>query len=327
MSLPPVRTEQVKERARELGVHLVGVTSAGALADAPHPPERVLGGARSIVVVARRMLRGAARIGRPDSRAAHYVTEIGISELEEQCLELSLWLEDYGHPSLVVPVTGSRSAQEDMSREGPIDLVRAAVEAGLGTLGLNGMLLTPEYGPRVLLGAVLTYAELEPDRKMEHALCRGEPCARCMSACPGSAIGQWDLDVEACRRHSSPFGYWFLQQHLGKIEAESDPDRRWELVRSPDTLMIWQSMLRGVGIITGCTRCMDVCPVGADFDEHLADALAELPAEVVEQNREQVEAARRRAAKGDHGARFGDRRPWIGELQEGQDAPQEEEDG
>lgn len=324
MSLAPVRTEQVKERARELGVHLVGVASAGVLADTPHPPERVLGGARSIVVVARRMLRGAARIGRPDSRAAHYGSEIGISELEEQCLELSLWLEDHGHPSLVVPVTGSRSAQDDMSREGPIDLVRAAVEAGLGTLGLNGMLLTPEYGPRVLLGAVLTYAELEPDRKMERALCRGEACARCMSACPGSAIRQWDLDVEACRRHSSPFGYWFLQEHLGKIQAESDPDLRWELVRSPDTLMIWQSMLRGVGIITGCTRCMDVCPVGADFDEHLADALGELPAEVVEQNRDRVEAARRRAAGGDHGPRFGYLRPWIGELEEGHGGPPED---
>ena len=321
MSLEPLDAQRLKDRARELGVHLVGVASASALADTPHPPQSVLQGARSVVVVARRLLRGAARIGRPDSRAAHYVAEIGISELEQQAFELCLWLEDHGHPSLVVPVTGSRSAQDDMSREGPIDLVHAAVEAGLGTLGLNKMLLTPEYGPRVLLGAVLTYAELEPDRRIERALCRGEACARCMSVCPGSAIGQWDLDVEACRRHSSPYGYRFLQEHLQKIGAEADADSRWELVRSPDTLMIWQSMLRGVGIITGCTRCMDVCPVGEDFDEHLADALGVLPAEVVDPNRDQVEEVRRRARGGDRGRRFAELRPWIGALDE------EEEEG
>jgi ferredoxin len=41
--------------------------------------------------------------------------------------------------------------------------------------------------------------------------------------------------------------------------------------------MIWQSMLRGVGVYTGCTRCYDVCPVGADYERHLADAQAAIP--------------------------------------------------
>ena len=36
-----------------------------------------------------------------------------------------------------------------------LSLPHAAVEAGLGTLGLNLQLLTPEFGPRVLLTAVL----------------------------------------------------------------------------------------------------------------------------------------------------------------------------
>jgi epoxyqueuosine reductase QueG len=267
---------------------------------------------RSIVVVARRLLRGAARIGRPDSRAAHYSAEIGISELEQQALEICLWLEDHGHPSIVLPATVSRSQQEDMASNGPLDIVKAAVEAGLGTLGLNGMLLTPEFGPRVTLGGVLTYAELEPDPRRLEALCRGESCGRCLSVCPGQAVRQWDLDVDACRRHSSPYGYWFLQEHMARIDAEPDPERKWELVRSTDTLMIWQSMLRGVGIITGCTRCQDVCPVGADFEEHLADALGEIPEETAVRNRAALEEIRRRAAAGDRGSRFEERKRWIG---------------
>jgi Fe-S oxidoreductase len=41
--------------------------------------------------------------------------------------------------------------------------------------------------------------------------------------------------------------------------------------------MIWQSMLRGVGVYTGCTRCYDTCPVGADYEAHLADVQAAIP--------------------------------------------------
>jgi epoxyqueuosine reductase len=320
LSLPELRSSAVKRRARELGVHLVGVARAEALAGTATPPDAVLRGARSVVVLARRLLRGAARIGRPDSRAAHYSAEIALSELEQQAMELCLWLEAHGHPSLVLPASANRSVQEDMRREGPIDLIKAATAAGLGTMGLTGQLLTPEFGPRVALAAVLTYAALEPDAPHTQALCLGERCGRCVSVCPGGAGRQWGLDVERCRPHSSPYGYHFFERHLRRIDAEKDPERRWELARSSDTLMIWQSMLRGVGVLTGCTRCLDVCPVGADYQEHLADALDELPANVVSANAGDLEAMRQRAASGDRGPAFRDRREEIGSLQGGSEA-------
>jgi epoxyqueuosine reductase len=315
VSLAELTSADVKARAREIGAHLVGVAAAAALPGEPQPPERVLKGARSVIVLARRLLWGAARIGRPDSRAAHYSAEVGLSALEEQALELCLWLEDHGHPSLVLPVTVSRSLQERAAAEGPIDLVKAAVEAGLGTMGLNGMLLTREFGPRVILGGVLTYASLAPDARQERALCRGEACGRCLSVCPGQAVRQWDLDVAACERFSSPYGYWFFREHLGRIQAETDAERRWERVRGTDTLMVWQSMLRGVGVITGCTRCMDVCPVGEDFEARLADALADIPEEVAELNRPALEEVQGRARAGDRGPGHARRARWIGRLE------------
>ena len=314
MSLAQVDSTAVKARAHELGVHLVGVARAEALAGGAAGPEKVLHGSRSVVVLGRRMLRGAARIGRSDSRAAHYSTEIGISELEQQAMELCLWLEGQGHPSLVLPATSSRSTQDDMAREGPIDLVQAAVAAGLGTMGLTGMLLTEAYGPRVILAAVLTYADLEPDARRTEALCLGEACGRCVSVCPGGAGRQWELDADACRPHSSPYGYWFMQRHLERIDAEPDPDKRWQMVRSSDTLMIWQSMLRGVGVLTGCTRCLDVCPVGADYPAQLADALDEIPAPLVEMNSAALAEMRARARKGERGPAFEARRGDIGHL-------------
>jgi hypothetical protein len=58
--------------------------------------------------------------------------------------------------------------------------------------------------------------------------------------------------------------------------AAPEPNSRFEVMRHPDTLMIWQSMLRGVGIYSGCTRCYDVCPVGGDYDTHLRGVQEEI---------------------------------------------------
>jgi ferredoxin len=58
--------------------------------------------------------------------------------------------------------------------------------------------------------------------------------------------------------------------------AAPEPKSRFEVMRHTDTLMIWQSMLRGVGIYSGCTRCYDVCPVGADYDAHLQSVQQEI---------------------------------------------------
>jgi len=45
------------------------------------------------------------------------------------------------------------------------------------------------------------------------------------------------------------------------------------MLRSEDSFNLWQSILRGAGVITGCRRCADVCPVGADYEPMLKDGL------------------------------------------------------
>ncbi len=70
-----------------------------------------------------------------------------------------------------------------------LPLVPVAVNAGLGELGLNSMLITKEYGPRIRLGAVLTDLPLDYDEKNDFGLegfCK--ICLRCKKSCPGKAI-------------------------------------------------------------------------------------------------------------------------------------------
>jgi ferredoxin len=112
---------------------------------------------------------------------------------------------------------------------------------------------------------------------MREALCRGPSCGRCLKTCPGDAVREWDRDWAACDRHRSPHGFAQLSQHLEKIIDTADAAERKQLLRSETSFNLWQSILRGSGVITGCRRCADVCPVGADYEQMLADAHQEIP--------------------------------------------------
>jgi epoxyqueuosine reductase QueG len=193
---------------------------------------------------------------------------------------------------------------------GPLSLAHAAVEAGLGTLGLNLMLLTPEYGPRVMLGAVLTSAALEPDRPMAEPLCLGEACGRCLLACPADAIGQWALDKERCAPLASPYGFTYLMGHIERL-VKSSRDEQLALLKSKESFMSWQSILRGVGVYSGCTRCVDVCPVGRDYEPHVKDAQDQIAERTPEKERRLTEMARRRDS-GDRGPHYARSARWIG---------------
>jgi reductive dehalogenase len=64
-----------------------------------------------------------------------------------------------------------------------------AVDAGLGELGRNGLLITPLYGPRVRLCKVFTDAPLVPNRPISFGVkefC--DVCMKCATDCPSGSI-------------------------------------------------------------------------------------------------------------------------------------------
>jgi ferredoxin len=85
-----------------------------------------------------------------------------------------------------------------------------AVDAGLGELGRNGILIHPTYGPGVRLGAVTVDADLEQDDEVCHGIaefCR--VCGKCAVNCPAGAIPEgepevvrgalkWPMNAERC---------------------------------------------------------------------------------------------------------------------------------
>jgi epoxyqueuosine reductase len=319
----PVTAADIKAKARALGADLVGIADGAAMEDNPPPgfdkrPSDITDhdGGR-VIVLAKRYTSGSTRIARWDERHKYYNDELTITMLEEASLGLVYWLEDQGYPAIIIPPTHvdpwAYRNDPDEHLTTLLSLNHAAVEAGLGTLGLNLQLLTPEYGPRVMLTAVMCSVGCETDKPMEDALCKGPECGRCLSACPGDVVGHWARNWPACDAYRSPHGFAQLTDHLEAIFDEPDPMKKLALVRSENSFNLWQSILRGSGVVTGCRRCQDVCPVGADYERLLGDALAEI-AEDTPEKRARLEAMSALEKSGDLPGDYTLQQRWIGAL-------------
>jgi epoxyqueuosine reductase len=79
----------------------------------------------------------------------------------------------------------------------PIAERALAQRAGLGFIGRNHMLISPELGNQILLGELITTLELQPDEPMDKHPC-GD-CGKCLRACPTGALGfDGTFDARKC---------------------------------------------------------------------------------------------------------------------------------
>jgi ferredoxin len=237
---------------------------------------------KTFVVLAKRTLRGVTWARHLPSKQLAGGRNLRVLDLATETLARAL--EEAGQVS--VPIS---SAALDFNGRGPLDLTpagqgstllrHAAVAGGLGTWGLNLMVLTPELGPRVHFGGVMTTLELAPDPRIDRELCLGlEQCGRCAAICPENAIPRRapigaelasirGLDAHACARSSQPFGFHAFTEHLGHIVSGGDTKEKWTRMRARKTGEMWSEMaMMKEAALTGCSECVQVCPVGADYE-------------------------------------------------------------
>ena len=111
----------------------------------------------------------------------------------------------------------------------PILEKQYAVEAGLGWIGRQSLLITPEYGSYILLGELVLNEEVDRYDTPYTGVGCGE-CRRCMDACPNGAIVEpMTIDTSRC-----------ISCHT--IEAEHS------------------TPLDTHGWIFGCDECQNICP-------------------------------------------------------------------
>ena len=127
--------------------------------------------------------------------------------LDQYSYRLANFLNESGFPSIPVPRDGYAGIEALMKK--PVAFFshrHAAFLAGLGTFGVNNMILTPQYGPRARFASILTAATIPTDPLMEEEICIR--CMRCVNLCPSHALKEGSYPVTltdkmACIAHSA----------------------------------------------------------------------------------------------------------------------------
>jgi epoxyqueuosine reductase len=262
---PPIR-EEILRRCEELDIPLAGFAPAEAWDSPPFEPwvpeefrpRTIFPETQTVVVIGMPVFLPILETA--PSIAYHDLYRTVNTLLDMNAYRIAYLLNRRGFPS--IPITRDGYGSITILREKPIAFFshrHAAYLAGLGTFGVNNMLLTPEFGPRARFASVLTAARISPDTIREEQLCIR--CMRCRDACPVDALGSADYpedltDKSACaaraeelgRRHISPCGFcirvcpvgWDRElYHRTKMEIYDGEDpryaryrRAWEHVRS-----------------------------------------------------------------------------------------------
>jgi epoxyqueuosine reductase QueG len=244
-------TQEVTEMAKGLGASLVGVAPVERFDGAPtaHHPAELLPGAKTVLTFGIRILdrvmdwpallkgspffseakrAGALRICLYE-RSGYQVLN---DHLDVIAMRLATHLEELGHPSLFFPSTNAGLPEEYITLPAMFSQRHAAVRAGLGEFGLNNVVVTAQYGPRIRWNSVITQAPLEPSPLLAHKTCDGLACNACVAQCPGEAL---------------------------RPLPEAGEDNLW---LDPPARTDW-AVCRKTRLATDCMgRCLRVCPTG-----------------------------------------------------------------
>jgi epoxyqueuosine reductase len=196
-------------------------------------PQRVLPGARSIIVVALNYFQGHANRRSP----ALATLRRGQQTAATGKIARYAWGDDY-HDVIVAKVNKIDKFLSDCGGQqkcyvdtGPILERDHAAQAGIGWHGKSTMLIDQRLGTWFFLAEVLTTLDLPPDEPVRD---RCGTCERCITACPTGAItAPHRLDARRC------ISYLTIELK-GAIPLELRPligDR-----------------------IFGCDDCLDACP-------------------------------------------------------------------
>ena len=113
--------------------------------------------------------------------------------VDSMAWHLARRIQERGYLALPIPTSQYRAPGE---RIAIFSHKLAAHLAGLGWIGKNCLLITPEFGPRVRLASILTNCPLEAGQRIDD---RCGDCQECVDACPAHALtGAEFCDEEGC---------------------------------------------------------------------------------------------------------------------------------
>jgi len=252
-------SSEIKQLALSLGADIVGVATAEDLNGAPegHRPRDLLTDAKAVVVAALHLPAGV--LASDNLRVLVSTSNFVEHKLNGVAYEITRHLEKRGYMAVPVHADIPVDMHSKQGFVGDLSHKHAAAAAGLGELGTSTLLLTPKFGPRVRLISVVTDASVEPDKKLDHRICR--KCLTCVRECPVGALGEdGSIDKIKCVRRCMPYGVGSLVGFLKEFVETESREGRFQMLRDPRLLDFHQFLRVGRGI--SCANCMKVCPTG-----------------------------------------------------------------
>jgi Fe-S-cluster-containing hydrogenase component 2 len=138
-----------------------------------------------------------------------------------------------------------------------------AVAAGLGQMGIHRNVIHPKFGNFILLGTILTEAEVSKyDKPIHYNPCL--ECKLCVAACPTGAIApDGYFNGSVCYTHNYREFMGGFTDWVERIAESKDAKAYRRKVTDSESASMWQSLSFGANY--KAAYCMAVCPAGEDI--------------------------------------------------------------
>ena len=172
---------------------------------AGYSPSDIMPSAKGIVCMALPFPKGIYQCQKNMEIPYWWNSNLFFDNIDTIMLKLCNIIEQEGYQAL--PVNGCFPIDATLESEtlGYVNLIHLGAAVNIGKIGKNALLFNSRYGPRLILGGIVTSAPLPavtvPDEGQQGC---PEDCFVCVQNCPVNAIdGNGNIDIVKCMMYSA----------------------------------------------------------------------------------------------------------------------------